>query len=240
MELRKDPFEVPFGHSTIVKSEEFSIENLPDFEIRVRNVRTGEEKSIYFKFDPLLKPQEQKLVAMDQLEETYNKWLELKFKGNIPVDYEDWGKLAKKLVEFFFVYRLSIDKPLVARGSGIYLSRWGYSEEDAPELSVMIAKGLTFRSGAGNHAWIYDRWIEKGAIGGFVNVFGERHVMVIEHAYLNLRRLFSSETIAVYAIKRLNEKLPGIVDKKLVTDFQWLHEGEYFGGAMPAKNPHKR
>jgi hypothetical protein len=80
--------------------------------------------------------------------------------------------------------------------------------------------------------------LHMGGVAGWGSVFGLKQALRFYHRYLWLTDLFDRQTLSDWAAKRIDAMLPGVVEKGLVTNFEFLPEGQYFGGVRPLPGNH--
>lgn len=246
----------PFGEGVFIPRDQVRLDKLPDFELRVRDVATDEIKSEFFTGRTTVKSEDMRGLDMKEVEALFMQWLKKRYgsddretillqgKGFLPADYGSWTKMAAGIMTpYFFAERM---KHLRTPRSAFSMIETNFHEvgqaNAGPRLRLWLAKNLRLDSTYYHEQYnpqtsfadVYDSRLHfGGGVGGWVDVFGVRQIFVVYHRFIQLANAFPREELRVWIEHRINALLPGIVDKGLVTNFEWLPQGKYFGGDTP-------
>lgn len=240
---------MPFAKGWLVPREKLSLDRLPDIELRVKHAVTGEIHSEFFKLSLKLTPKEAKTVDLTMAIQELGEWLMRRYgKEYVPqAKYQSWVSMAKfRLLPFLFADRLKHERPAKTLQSMLEAG----PTHIAPQLKLHLGYGKNFyihstyylvppEEVAENRPRfafeaIYDSTVHyDGAVAGFANVFGTEQTVLVKHRFIDLQANFEYEELCKWVVDRVDTLLPGVVTKGLITDFQWLPKGKYFGGDEP-------
>jgi hypothetical protein len=240
----------PFAEGRLVPREEVQLGNLPDIQLRLKHVETGEIMSEYFTGRPLVKSEDMRGLDLKEVEALYMYWLKNRYgEQYLPADYSSWSKMAGNfMMHFFFEPRF---KHLRTARSEFSMIECDYREigqapRSGPRLRLKLDKNMKLDSTYYHSGYplsgpaqemfesTYDSQLHYGgAVAGWVTVFGVRQIFCVTHRFIRLVDTFDRIELQDWVENRVNAILPGIVDQGLVTKFEWLPAGKYFGGDQP-------
>lgn len=252
MEEAKYRVSFPFARGMLIPREQVKLEKLPDFELRVRDVNTGEIRSEFFKGTSKITDQDMRGLDMTEVEAMYMRWLKDRYgEGYLPADYSSWTKMAAfAMIPYFFGARLKHLRPEQWKESSLVISPMMSGDAGAgPKMRLLLDKNLQLKSTFYHVEYmskfdppVNDRMMEagydseiqhEGALAGRVSIFGSRQIFSLRHRFIKLRPNFDQNELKRYVYARLEAMMPGVISGGLIRDFQWLEAGKYFGGDEP-------